>query len=226
MRPKHIAIILDGNRRYAKKKHIAAMRGHEVGGKILEKLLDWASSLGIKELTLYIFSMENFNRSKAEFNYLMSLFKKQFLKLENDPRIEKEKIHVNFIGRLELFPVEIQNMAKRMMKKTRKNNGLIINFAMGYSGRTELVDAVKKILSQNIKPKNVNEEVLRKHLYLSSYPDMIIRTGGERRVSNFLIFQGAYSEWFFLDKMWPEFTKNDLKRCIDEFSNRERRFGR
>ncbi len=230
MKLKHIAIILDGNRRYAKKRLGSKLKGHEEGGKKVEKLLDWAFELGIKELTLYIFSMENFDRTKREFNYLMNLFRREFSNLYDDKRIEKNRIKIRFIGRLNLFPKDIQKMARRIMEKTKDYKNYTINFAMGYGGRTEIADAAKRIAEKvrkgKIKPDNIDEETVRKNLYLESYPDIIIRTGGEKRVSNFLIYQGAYSEWFFLDKLWPEFTKNDLKKCIVEFYNRERRFGR
>ncbi|MBN1156692.1 di-trans,poly-cis-decaprenylcistransferase [Candidatus Woesearchaeota archaeon] len=230
MKPKHVAIILDGNRRYAKKHFINPAKGHQKGGKNVERLLEWASELGIRELTLYIFSIENFNRTKKEFNYLMGLFREQFKRLYNDPRIDRERVKVNFIGKTELFPKDVQQMATKLQKRTKRHENYRINFAFGYGGRTEIADAARRIAEKvkkgKIKIKDIDEETMRENLYLSSYPDIIIRTGGEKRISNFLIYQGAYSEWFFLDKLWPEFTKNDLRKCIVEFEKRERRFGK
>lgn len=222
--PKHVAIILDGNRRYAKKHVLKPWAGHEKGSKIVESLFDWCDELGIKELTLYAFSYENFKRNKTEVDFLMKLFKKQMETLEKDERIEKKRIKVIFIGRLNLFPEEMQDIMKRIENKTKNNDNFKINFAMGYGGRIEIVDAVNKIIKKNIK--EVDEDTITENLYLSSEPDLVIRTGGEKRVSNFLIWQSYYSEWYFTDKLWPEFTKEDLIKAIEEFGKRERRVGK
>ncbi len=217
----HIAIILDGNRRYAKKHHLPLYKGHEKGSENVERLFDWAEELGIKELTLYSFSMQNFKRAKSEFKYLMNLFeiffRKAIIKLKKNP-----KVRFNFIGRMNLFPKKIQNLANDLVKKSKNNRKLKVNFAFGYGGREELIDAIKKIVKQKSK---ITEQTIKKNLYLNSEPEIIIRTGGEQRTSNFLPWQSIYSEWFFLKKMWPEFTKHDLKHIISEFHRRERRFG-
>ena len=223
MKPRHTAIILDGNRRYAKKYKLKPWEGHEKGSKNIENLLDWCSELGIKELTLYTFSVENFKRKKEEVKFLMMLFRKQMKKLEKDKRIEKNKIKVNFIGRLNLFPKDIQSSMKRITEKTKKHNKFRINFAMGYGGRAEIIDAVNRIIKKGIK--KVNEDIMTKNLYLSNEPDLVIRTGGEKRVSNFLIWQSYYSEWYFTKKLWPEFSKKDLIKAVNDFSRRERRYG-
>ena len=228
--PTNIAIVLDGNRRYAKKLGLKAFKGHEFGIKKLEELMDWCIELGIKELTLYSFSTENFNRSKAEINFLFNLFKKQFKKLKNDRRIEENKIRINFIGRLSLFPEDLQKEMHEIMEKTKENDGFTVNFAIGYGGRTEIVDATKKIIEKinknELKINDINEEVYSDNLYLKSEPDILIRPGGEKRISNFLLFQIAYSELFFIKKLWPEFTKEDLINIIEEYKKRERRFGK
>jgi tritrans,polycis-undecaprenyl-diphosphate synthase [geranylgeranyl-diphosphate specific] len=228
--PKHIGIILDGNRRFAKKLMIKPWKGHEWGAKKVEALLDWAAELGIKELTLYSFSMQNMNRPKEEFDFLMKIFEKEFARLENDERLAKEGIRINFIGRIHLFPKHIYECCMRIMEKTKHHSNYIINFAMAYGGREEVIDAVMK-LSEDVKegrldPERINEDIFQNYLYTPDEPDLIIRTGGDHRTSNFLIWQSNYSEWFFLEKTWPEFEKEDLVKVIDKFNNRERRFGK
>lgn len=228
--PKHIGIILDGNRRFSKRLMMKPWKGHEWGAQKVEKLFDWCKEIGIKELTLYTFSVENFNRPKEEFDYLMEIFRKEFERLKDDPRLDANKIRINVIGRTWMFPKDIQEKIKDVMEKTKNNDQYIINFAMAYGGRTEVIDATKKIAEQVKKGEldidSINEETFSKNLYFKDEPEMIIRTGGEKRTSNFLIWQGSYSEWIFLDKMWPEFEKEDLLEAIKEYHSRERRFGK
>ncbi|MEK6886930.1 MAG: polyprenyl diphosphate synthase [Nanoarchaeota archaeon] len=219
----HVAIILDGNRRYAKKHNLPLYRGHEFGAQKVEKLFDWADELGIKELTLYSFSMQNFKRTKGEFNYLMKLFE-IFFKKAIDKLKQNPKVQFNFIGRMNLFPKKIQTLAKELERKSKNNKTLKVNFAFGYGGREEIVDAVKQIVKKKIK--NINEKIISDNLYLSSEPEIIIRTGGDQRTSNFLPWQSIYSEWFFLSKTWPDFKKLDLKKIVNQFNSRERRFGK
>ena len=230
MVPKHIGIILDGNRRFAKRLMLKPWKGHEWGAKKVEKLFEWCRELDIKELTLYTFSLENLNRPKEELDYLMNLFKNEFNNLLSDERIDKDEIRVNFIGRLWLLPPDLQDVMQKVMKKTEKYNRHIVNFAMAYGGRAEIIDAAKKIAEKAKEGKididEINEDVFSQHLYLSSRPDLIIRTGGEKRISGFLIYQGDYAEMCFVDKMWPEFEKTDLINAINDYANRERRFGR
>jgi len=227
--PRHVGIILDGNRRFAKRLMLKPWKGHEWGAKKLEKLFNWCREYEIKELTLYAFSQENFDRPKREFNYLMNLFREEFTRLKNDPRWKNE-IKINFIGRIWMFPQDIQKIMKDLMEMTKNNDKYLINFAMAYSGRAEIIDATKKIA--NLVKKglididDINDKIFSKNLYLESEPDLIIRTS-ESRLSGFLLWQGAYAEIEFLpDKLWPEFTKKDLRWCIEEFKRRERRFGR
>lgn len=227
--PRHIGIILDGNRRFAKKLMLKPWKGHEWGAKKVENLLDWCKELNVEEVTLYVFSLENFNRPKSEFNYLMDLFIDEFTRFENDKRIIDNELKVRFIGRTWMFPKQLQEIMNRIMDKTRDNKKFSVNFAMAYSGRAEIIDAVKK-LSNDIKEGKIsidslNEEIFNKNLYLESEPDLIIRTGGEKRMSGFLLWQGSYAEFIFFDKMWPEFEKEDLVTAIAEFNKRERRFG-
>ncbi len=226
----HIAIILDGNRRFAKRLMKEPWKGHEFGAEKVEKLVDWCKELGIKELTLYAFSMQNFNRPENEFNYLMKIFRESFEKLKDDPRIMENKVKVRAIGRIHLFPKDVQEAIKSIEEKTKNNSDYIINFALAYGGQEELIDAVKKIgrkiESKEIKPEDISKEIIEKNLYMKDQPDFIIRTGGDHRTSNFLIWQSWYSEWFFLEKTWPEFEKEDLIECINKFNSRERRFGK
>jgi len=227
--PRHISIVLDGNRRYGEKIG-SKLKGHEVGAKKVEKLFDWCKELGIKEVTLYTFSTENFNRAKEEVDYLMGLFRKQFKRLKKKLEKEKEeKIRINFIGRLGLFPDDLRKEMEGLMEKTSGNAGFTVNFAVGYGGRSEIVDSIKKIIqkieNQEIDIKDINEKVVSENLYLQSEPDIMIRPGGEKRMSNFLLWECAYSELFFIDKLWPEFEKEDLVKIIEEFKARERRFG-
>ena len=224
MKPKHIAIILDGNRRYSKKKHIPSFQGHYLGAKKTEQLLDWAIELGIKELTLYTFSLENFNRNKKEVNYLFNLFMKNIKKLKNDRRIDKNKIQVNFVGRLNMFPKDLQNEMSEVMKKTKKYHGFKLNFAMAYGSKGEIVDMVKKIVKKKIK--KIDENTIMNNLYIKDNVDLLIRPGGEKRLSNFLLMQMAYTELYFTDKLWPEFSKKDFIKAINEYEKRERRFGK
>lgn len=225
--PRHIAIILDGNRRYARKIGLKPWKGHEFGVKKLEQLLEWCRELGIKELTLYSFSTENFKRTKQEKDFLFNIFKQEFNKLRYKEEIYKNKIRINVVGRLHMFPNDIQKSIKDIMKKTKKHNNFIVNFAMAYGGRQEIVDAFKKIIrnSKKLKSDYIDEKMVSDNLYLKSEPDLVIRPGGEVRTSNFLTWQSVYSEWVFINKLWPEFTKGDLMKCINEFNKRERRFG-
>ncbi len=231
--PRHIAIILDGNRRFAKKLMLKPWMGHEWGARKVEKLLNWCNGLGIKEVTLYAFSVDNFNRPKEEFNYLMNLFKKEFdniLKDEKQKELKEKKTRINFIGRLWMFPKEVQERMQKLMEVTKQNGDNVVNFAMAYGGRQEVIDAVRK-LGEEIKQGKIdvgkiNEETFAEKLYLNSDPELIIRTGGEKRTSNFLPWQSIYSEWIFIEEPWPEFEEQDLKSAIEEYSNRKRRFGR
>lgn len=225
--PKKIAIILDGNRRFAKKLGLQPWKGHEFGLKKLEDLFRWCIELGIKELTLYCFSTENFKRARKEVSYLFDLLWMEFEKMQQSKTLYKDKVRVNVIGRIQMFPKKMQKAMREAMKKTEKNRELFVNLALAYGGRQEIVDAFKKILKKGVINLNkINEELISKNLYLQSEPDVVIRPGGEMRTSNFLTWQSVYSEFVFLDKLWPEFTKKDLIKCIDEFSKRERRFGR
>ena len=222
--PLHIAIILDGNRRFAERLLLEPWKGHEYGRKKVETLLEYAKDLGIKELTFYALSVENLkSRPKKELEFLFGIFRRSFEGL--DKKLKKNKIKIRFIGNLNLLPKDLKQQCLQLENKTFKNNKFFVNFAIAYGGRQELIHAIKKIIEKKIPTKKINEKIIAKNLYMSDEPDMIIRTGGEKRTSNFLPWQSIYSEWFFLDKMWPEFEKQDLVNCVEEFKNRKRRFG-
>lgn len=228
--PKHVAIILDGNRRYAKKLGLQPWKGHEFGIKKLNELFDWCQEIGIKELTLYSFSIENFKRTKTEISFLFNLFKQEFKNMKHKTNIFKNGVRINVMGRLENFPDDLRKSMLEIMMQTKNHKKFIVNFAMAYGGRQEIADAVKKIAENIIKGKikleDINSDLISDNLYLKSEPDLVIRPGGEIRTSNFLTWQSVYSEWIFLDKLWPDFTKKDLEECIEEFNRRERRFGK
>ena len=225
----HVAMIMDGNRRYAVKKGFLKVKGHEFGAESFDKIVSSMKELGsVNEFSFYTFSVQNFNRSEKEVAYIMNLFRKFFKKEIN--RLDEEGIMIKFLGRLDLFPEDIKKMCLEAEEKTKNFKNYRINFCFGYGGREEITDAVKKIALKvdigEIKPADVNEELISSYLYSNHEPDIIIRTGGDFRTSNFMPWQSTYSEWFFVDKLWPEFTIDDLKKCISDFKNRNRRFGK
>lgn len=228
--PRHIGFIMDGNRRFAKRLMLHPTKGHEWGAQKIWKVLEWCKKTGVVEATFYTFSTENFNRPKDEFDFLMNLFERECEKILSDSKIMEEGICLRFIGRTYMFPEKLQQLMAALTEKTKNNSTFTMNMAMAYGGRSELVDACKRIAEEvkqgNLDVNKIDEKTISTHLYISSEPDMIIRTGGERRTSNFLPFQSAYSEWFFLDKFWPEIEEEDVAACINEFNGRERRMGK
>lgn len=223
MKNMHLGIILDGNRRFAKRLMKKPWKGHGYGARKVENLFNWCKEFKIKELTLYCLSLENLNRPKKEFEYLMDLFKKEGKKIIKDQRKDKDKIKMRFVGKIELLDKELQILIKKIENQTKNNSEFVVNFALAYGGRQEIIHAIKKLVK---KKKPINERNIQKNLWIPDEPNLIIRTGGEKRTSNFLPWQAIYSEWVFLDKMWPEFTKEDLKKALNDFSKRQRRFGK
>ncbi|MBI5148927.1 di-trans,poly-cis-decaprenylcistransferase [Candidatus Pacearchaeota archaeon] len=227
--PRHIAIILDGNRRFAKRLMLEPWKGHELGFEKLKKIFQWCKEFDIREMTLFCFSMQNFNRPKLEFDFLMNIFSKAFEDALTNDDIHNERIRINVIGRWYLFPEKVRKGIIRLMDATKDYDNYKVNLAMAYGGREELIDAIKKIAEKvktGLTKEEIDEQFISSNLYLDSEPDLIIRTGGERRTSNFLIWQSNYSEWLFLEKTWPEFEKQDLQEAIAEYKTRERRFGK
>jgi tritrans,polycis-undecaprenyl-diphosphate synthase [geranylgeranyl-diphosphate specific] len=224
--PKHVVVVLDGNRRYAKKLLIPQLMGHEKGFNKIKDLLNWCLDIGVKELTLYCFSTENFNRDKKEVDYLFNLFRKKIDSFKEDDVIVDNKVKITFAGRLSMFPEDMQEKMKEVMEKTKDHEEYKLNLALAYGAKSEIVDAVKKIVSDNIKPEDVNEGIITERLYLSDDVDLFIRPGGEKRLSNFLLWQASYAELYFSDKLWPEFSKEDFLDAIEWFKERKRRFGK
>lgn len=221
--PEHIAIILDGNRRWAKQRNMPSILGHKEGVKNLEEMVRFLDKQGLKYLTVYAFSTENFKRSKEEVTYLMKIFN-----VYMDKIIKKDdfNIKINIIGTKDGLSKDLINKIEKVEEKTKNNTGLIFNIAFNYGGRHEIIDAVNKILEDgNIK--SITEEEFSKFLYTKDMkdPDLLIRTSGEKRLSNFLLWQLAYTEFYFSKKMWPEFKKEDIIEAIIEYNNRNRRYG-
>ncbi|RLG13849.1 MAG: di-trans,poly-cis-decaprenylcistransferase [Candidatus Nanohalarchaeota archaeon] len=229
---KHLGIIMDGNRRFAKRLMKNPWQGHDWGAKKVEKVLDWCMELNIPQITLWSFSIENMDRPKKEFDYLMNIFEKEFLSIVTREKIHKNKVKVKVIGRVDMLPEPVQKAIQKAEDATKDYHDNTINFAIAYGGRQEILDATKKIASavknHTIEPENINENTYRKYLYTNGTPDpdLVIRTSGEQRTSGFLIWQTAYSELYFCDKLWPEFEKEDLIKAIDEYKLRKRRFGK
>jgi tritrans,polycis-undecaprenyl-diphosphate synthase [geranylgeranyl-diphosphate specific] len=232
-KPEHIAIILDGNRRWASEKVLNPWLGHEKGAEKVEQLLDWCLKLDVKSVTLYTFSTENFRRSRDEVEEIMRIAGEQFRKLLTDKRIHGDKIRVKVIGRANLLPEGLQQLIADVEKATQNYDKHFLNFAFAYGGRAEILDAAKRIAEEvhegKLDPKDVNEKTFEQHLYTSHMPnqdpDLIIRTSGEERLSGFLLWQSAYSELCFLDVYWPDFRSIDLLRAVRTFQKRKRRFG-
>jgi tritrans,polycis-undecaprenyl-diphosphate synthase [geranylgeranyl-diphosphate specific] len=232
-KPEHIAIILDGNRRWASEKVVNPWLGHEKGAEKVEQLLDWCLKLDVKSVTLYAFSTENFRRSGDEVEEIMRIAEEQFRKLLTDERIHRDKIRVKVLGRVNLLPESLRQLIADVEKSTQNYDGHYLNFAFAYGGRAEIVDAAKKIAEEvhegKLDPETVNEQTFEQYLYTSHMPhqdpDLIIRTSGEARLSGFLLWQSAYSELCFLDVYWPDFRSIDLLRAVRTFEKRKRRFG-
>ena len=233
-RPDHMALILDGNRRWAKKNFAGAVAGHRRGADAVENLLDWCHEFDIRIITLYALSAENLRREDAELHHLYKLIHARLEKLHSDPRIHRYRMRVKAIGRIELLPEYIRDVLGRLDEATEGYDDHFLNLAVAYGGQDELVDAVRKIGDQiksgDIGVDDISKEVIESNLYTSHLPqpapDLILRTSGEKRLSGFLLWQSAYSELMFTDIFWPEFRKIDLMRAIRTYQKRKRRLGR
>jgi tritrans,polycis-undecaprenyl-diphosphate synthase [geranylgeranyl-diphosphate specific] len=232
--PEHVGIILDGNRRWGFEKYGDILNGHFYGARTGEDFLEWCLDLGIRTVTLFVFSTENFRRPRAEVERILKLIEDEAKKLITDRRIHENEVHVKAIGRLELLPESLRNVLSEVERVTANYNEHYLNIAVAYGGRAEIVDAAKRIIDEvksgSLDEAAVDEDVFRKHLYTSHlpnpYPELIIRTSGEERLSGFLLWQAAYSEFVFLDVYWPEFRRIDLLRAVRTYQRRRRRFGK
>lgn len=229
----HIAIILDGNRRWASDNELNPWLGHKKGAETVEQLLDWCLKLSVKYVTLYTFSTENFRRPPNEIEQIMKIAEEKFRKLLTDERIHRNKVHVKVIGRTNMLPESLQQLISNVEKSTVNYTNQFLNFAFAYGGRAEIVDAARviaeKVKAGELEPEDIQENTFEKYLYTSHMekqePDLIIRTSGEERLSGFLLWQSAYSELSFLDVYWPDFRLIDLLRSIRTFQKRKRRYG-
>ena len=232
-KPEHIAIILDGNRRWASNNALISWIGHRHGANKIEELMDWCIGLNVKFITLYAFSTENFHRPPNEVEEILKLIEEKLFSILENEQIHQNKIRVKVIGRTDLLPKSMQEVIKRVEESTKTYPDRLLNVALAYGGRAEIVDATKKIAKKAVKgelnPDKITEKVFEKYLYTAHMPkqdaDLIIRTSGEERLSGFLSWQSAYSELCFVDVNWPEFRLIDLLRAVRTYQKRKRRFG-
>ncbi|MCS7115994.1 MAG: polyprenyl diphosphate synthase [Nitrososphaerota archaeon] len=232
--PKHVGLILNGNRRWAENHSYPKHIGHRVGAEVAEKLLEWCRDLKIKTLTLYVLSTENLERDKEELNELYKIIEEKLQKLMNDERIHKYKIRVKTLGKKELLPERIRRILDKVEKDTENYSDYFLNIAIAYGGRLEILEVVRKIAEKvkkgEIEPSQITQKIIEENLYTAHLPnpepDLVIRTSGEERLSGFLLWQSAYSELVFLDVYWPDFRKIDLMRAIRTYQKRVRRFGK
>jgi undecaprenyl diphosphate synthase len=215
---------MDGNGRWAKKRRLPRVIGHQAGMKALERVIDSAKDLGIRYLSLYAFSTENWKRSSGEVQGLMGLFR-YYLKGKME-KMHRRNARVRFAGRMDVFPEDILRIVSEAEEKTKENNGIDVIFCTNYGGRQEILDAVSSLVKSGHKG-DVSEELLNGKMYLPDVPDpdLLIRTGGELRMSNFWLWEGAYSEYYFSGVYWPDFDRSELERALDSYAGRERRYG-
>jgi len=233
-KPEHIAFILDGNRRWASERALNPWLGHRYGARKIEDLLEWCLDLGVKSITLYAFSTENFQRTSQEVEEIMKILKEKLLEVLTDKRIHEHEIRVKIIGRLKLLPKDLQEAIRRAEDSTKDYSEHFLNVALAYGGRAEIVDAAKKIAQKveggQLGSQEIDEGLFERYLYTAHMPnqdpDLIIRTSGEERLSGFLLWQCAYSELCFIDVYWPAFRRIDLLRAIRTYQQRKRRFGK
>ncbi len=227
--PEHIAIIMDGNRRWAKEKNLEVKQGHYAGAENLKKIAQYANKIGIKYMTVYAFSTENWKRSENEVKALMMILKNYIEKLLE--RTSANNIKINILGDISRLEIGLQNSINKIIDKTKNNTGLTLNIAFNYGGRAEILRATKQIAEEvhegKLDLEKIDEKCIENHLYTKGQPDpdILIRTSGEIRISNFLLWQLAYTEFIFIDKYWPDFNENDIEESIHIFQKRHRKFG-
>lgn len=225
--PEHIAIIMDGNRRWARARGLPDIKGHEEGSKALENLIQPAAKLGVKTLTVYALSTENIKeRAKREVSGLFQLLQISFRSKVR--RLMEKGVRVDVLGELEGLPKSIRKIIEEVRKMYIKNESITVNLALNYGGKKELIEAVKNLVKEGIEVEKLNDEIISKHLYTANQPDpeLVIRTGGRIRLSNFLLWQTAYSELYFTKKLWPDFNDRELKKAISWYQRQQRNFGK
>lgn len=227
--PRHLGIIMDGNGRWAKKRGLPRTAGHTAGAANFKKITRYCASIGINYLTIYAFSTENWKRPSDEIEALLKIFQQYLEEALRD--FLGENIRVKFIGDVSVFSENLQNLFARTEKVSADKTGMVLNIAVNYGGRAELTHAVRLLAEQvqrgTLLPEQITEELISQHLYTAGQPDpdLVLRPSGEFRISNFLLWQSAYTEYIIMDKLWPDFTTRDLDSALQEFSNRNRRFG-
>jgi undecaprenyl diphosphate synthase len=223
--PGHIAIIMDGNGRWAEKHHLPRLAGHQAGTENLREIIKACVDSGVSYLTVYAFSTENWKRSPDEISGLMKILAESIRKELGE--LHEQGVQLRHIGRLEKLDGDLQKNIRGAIELTKNNRRLVLTIAWNYGGRDEIVHAIESMLQDGCQPDEINEAVVSQHLFTAGTPDpdLVIRTSGEMRTSNFLLWQSAYSEWYFTDVLWPDFNKSELKKAILDFSQRERRFG-
>lgn len=221
----HIAIIMDGNRRWAKEKFLPSMMGHKKGVEALKKTVRACDDFGVKYLTLYAFSTENWNRKQEEVDFLMELLATTIVNELDE--LNENNVRMNYIGNLSQLNNNLQNILSNSVEKTKNNTGVNLNIAINYGARDEITNAVKNIIKEGIPEDKINQELISKYLYTGNMPDpdLLIRTSGEKRISNYLLWQIAYSEIYITNTYWPDFDKEALTLAIKEFASRQRRWG-
>jgi len=224
--PQHIVLFPDGNRRWARQKGLQTLEGHKQGYNNLLDFSEWCRDRGVKTLTAFGFSTENWNRAKEEVDYLMKILESCLL--DNLDKYNKEGTRVRVIGQRDRLPQSLQEAIKKTEELTKDNPNLFLNLAISYGGKWDILNAVKKIVEENIPADKIDEKIFEDHLSTAGLPapDFIIRAGGEMRMSNFVLWQAAYSELYFSPKLWPDFTEEDLDTALTEFDRRSRRFGK
>lgn len=224
--PNHVAIIMDGNGRWAKKRGLPRLAGHQAGTENLRRIIRACVELGVRYLTIYAFSTENWGRPREEVEGLLKILESVIDKELNE--LNQEGVQLRHIGRLEKLPDSLRHKVLEAIELTRKNNRLTVIVAFNYGGRDEIVHAVEQLLREGVKPEEISEEQISRRLFTADLPDpdLIIRTSGEMRLSNFLIWQAAYSEYYVTPILWPDFDKNELLHAIDAYNQRSRRFGK
>jgi undecaprenyl diphosphate synthase len=223
--PDHIAIIMDGNGRWAQKRGLPRLEGHQAGVENVRSVIKYFNKLNLKYLTLYGFSTENWKRPKEEIDGLLNLLQEAIDK--ETLELHKNGIRIRHLGRLEKLPAGFQRAITKAVELTKDNKRMTVSFAFDYGGRAEIVDAVRKIIAEGVPPQKIDEQLFDSHLYTAGLPevDLVIRTAGELRISNFLIWQAAYSEYYFTKVLWPDFNSKEINKALLAYSRRQRRFG-
>jgi len=225
--PYHVAIITDGNRRWARKRGLSPLQGHMEGYKNFQRILRYCQKRGVKVLTAFGFSSENWKRSKEEVHYLMKLLENGLSNEKDIAEIHKAGVRMKIIGQKEKLPKSLQKVIKKVENLTKNNKKFSVNLAVSYGGKWDILQAVQKIMKKKIPAEKITEDLISKYISTADLPepDLIIRAGGERRLSNFLLWQTAYSELYFTKKLWPELSEKELDKVFNDFANRNRRFG-